>query len=62
MENIKRARGSSLMSQEELAELTGLSSVQIGRYERGEQKPSIEALTKIADVLGTTTDYLIGRG
>ena len=31
----------------------------ISRYERGEHKPTTEMLTKLADVLGVTTDFLI---
>ena len=31
------------------------------RYERGEVEPSMDALYKIADYYGVSTDYLLGR-
>ena len=34
----------------------------IGKYERGEALPSIEAAKKIADALGVSLDYLVGEG
>jgi len=34
----------------------------IGKYERGETVPSIEAAKKIADALGVSLDYLVGEG
>lgn len=33
----------------------------IGKYERGEAVPSIEAAKKIADAFGVTLDYLAGE-
>ena len=33
----------------------------IGRYERGEGTPSVEAATRLADALGASLDYLTGR-
>jgi transcriptional regulator with XRE-family HTH domain len=34
----------------------------IGKYERGESIPSIDAAKKIADVLEVSLDYLVGEG
>jgi transcriptional regulator with XRE-family HTH domain len=34
----------------------------IGKYERGEATPSIEAAKKIADAFGVSLDYLVGEG
>ena len=34
----------------------------IGKYERGEAVPSIEAAKKIADAFGVSLDYLVGEG
>ena len=48
------------MSQEELAKLLGVHSPIVGRYERGEVKPSIEVAAKIAEALGISLDYLTG--
>lgn len=34
----------------------------IGKYERGEAIPSIDAAKKIADALEVSLDYLVGEG
>lgn len=49
------------MSQEELAFRVGTNQRQISRYERGENDPTGEVLSKIADILNTTVDYLLER-
>lgn len=49
------------ISQEELAEKLGTKGPAIGRYERDEMKPSIEAAAKIADILNVSLDYLVGK-
>jgi transcriptional regulator with XRE-family HTH domain len=49
-------------NQSELAEKSGVSRVMIGKYERGEAVPSIDAAKKIADALDVTLDYLVGEG
>ena len=38
----------------------GVHAPVIGRYERGEVKPSIEVAYKIASVLGVSLDFLVG--
>jgi len=54
-------RKSKKISQDELAKMIGAHAPVIGRYERGEVKPSIEMATKIADALGVSLDYLVGH-
>ena len=55
----RRARG---MSQAELAERVGVTSRTIQNYELGSRKPqNMEVVQKLADVLNTTTDYLLGN-
>lgn len=49
-------------SQTDLAENSGVSRVMIGKYERGEAVPSIEAAKKIADAFDVSLDYLVGIG
>ena len=49
-------------SQTDLANNSGVSRVMIGKYERGEASPSIEAAKKIADAFGVSLDYLVGEG
>ncbi|MAE82081.1 MAG: transcriptional regulator [Flammeovirgaceae bacterium] len=49
-------------SQTDLANSSEVSRVMIGKYERGEASPSIEAAKKIADAFGVSLDYLVGEG
>ena len=49
------------ISQGELAKLINTSTSVIGRYERDEMIPSIEAARKIAKILDTTVGYLLGE-
>ena len=49
------------LSQAELGKMIGRSGDVIGRYERGDISPSIEAVAKIADALEVSVDYLIGK-
>lgn len=49
-------------SQTDLANSSDVSRVMIGKYERGEAIPSIEAAKKIADALEVSLDYLVGEG
>jgi transcriptional regulator with XRE-family HTH domain len=58
-ERLKNLRKKAGYSQKEFAELVGLHQVQYGRYERGDSRPYSETLTKIADALGVSTDYLL---
>lgn len=47
-------------SQSDLADKSEVSRVMIGKYERGEAIPSVDAAKKIADALGVSLDYLVG--
>ncbi len=49
------------LSQKELAKMLNTSHSVIGKYERGEMTPSIEAAKKIAKLLETTVGYLLGE-
>lgn len=48
-------------AQKDLARESGISRVMVGKYERGEAVPSIEAAKKIARAFGVTLDYLAGE-
>jgi transcriptional regulator with XRE-family HTH domain len=45
-----------------LSEKSGVSRVMVGKYERGDALPSIDAAKKIADALGVSLDRLVGDG
>ena len=49
------------MTQEEVATILGIQQTVYSRYERGFQTIPLERLIKLADLYGTSVDYLIGR-
>ena len=55
---IRKKKG---LSQAALGKAIGTSGDVIGRYERGDIKPSIDVVAKIADALEVSVDYLIGK-
>lgn len=55
------ARKEKGLSQAALGKMIGTSGDIIGRYERDIMTPSIEVIIKIADVLGVSIDYLVGK-
>ena len=58
LKEIRKMKG---LSQQEVAAAIGCSSTSYSRYETGIRQPSIELSLRIADVLGVTVDYLLGR-
>ena len=58
-ERLKKARQNKEISQSELGKIVGVHYTQIGRYEGKGVKPSGDVLTKIANALGVTPDFLI---
>lgn len=56
------ARKQKKIKQSDLGKTIGTSGDIIGKYERGENIPSIDVATKIADALGVTLDYLVKDG
>ena len=49
------------MTIKEVAELTGISISTLYKYQEGSREPGIRRLIQIADVIGCTTDKLLGR-
>jgi len=49
------------IAQGELAKTVGIHANVLGRYEREEAKPSIDMAAKLADALGVSLDYMIGK-
>jgi len=43
----------------ELSKITGVGNSTISAWKRGLQKPSVDAIIKIAEYFGVTTDYLL---
>ncbi len=55
------ARKNRNLSQDYLAEKLGTKGPAIGRYERDEMKPSIDAAAKMANLLDVSLDWLVGH-
>ena len=60
-ERIKKLRLEKGMSQQELGDMIGITKVSICGYENGTRTPSLETFDILADILETSTDYLLGR-
>ena len=59
-ERLKKVRVEKGISQSELAKSIGVHVTNISRYERGENRPTSDVLTKLANSLDVTADYLMG--
>jgi transcriptional regulator with XRE-family HTH domain len=58
-DRLKQLRKQNDLSQSQLAEKVNLHYNHIGRYERGQSRPTSDALSRLAEALGVSTDYLI---
>lgn len=58
---LKEMRIQKGLSQQDLGNAVGVTKVSVCGYENGTRLPSLEKLVKLAEVLETTTDYLLGR-
>ena len=58
---IKEAREARGMSQAELANSTGMAQSSIANIEAVRTNIGLAALVRVANVLGVTTDWLVGR-
>jgi len=59
-ENLKRQRKLRELTQEQLADILGVTYQSVSRWERGECYPDVELLPTIAEYFGITTDELMG--
>ena len=60
-DRIRDCREALGMSKTDLAKKTELTISAISQFESGERSPSLESLRSLADALGVTVDYLMGR-
>lgn len=60
-ERMREYRLSIKMTQADFASRLGVTGAAVSAYENGNRLPSYEVLVKIANILGTTTDALLGR-
>ena len=60
-DRIREYRTSIRMTQADFANRLGITGASVSAYENGTRLPSYDVLVKIADILGVTTDELLGR-
>ena len=58
---IKELRNRRGLTQDQIAEKLNMNRANFSHYERDTAVPPSEVLGKIADILNTSTDYLLGR-
>lgn len=59
-QRIKELRQEKGLTQKQLAELLFTTQSTIGKYEREELQPNIEALKKLCKVFEVSSDYILG--
>lgn len=60
-QNLRKYRKFRGMTQEALAKELHYSHTAIANYESGRNEPSLSDLCRLADILGVSTDALLGR-
>ena len=60
-ENLKAARKKSGKTQKEIADSLGVGQSTYKNYECGLREPKGDTIVALANLLGVTTDYLLGR-
>ena len=58
---IKEERIKKGLSQQQLGEIIVVTQVSVCGYESGTRLPSLETFEMMAELFGTSTDYLLGR-
>ena len=59
-ERLKSARVKAGQTQEDIAKLLRVQRQVISYFENGSRTPNIDDLIKLAEIFGTSTDYLLG--
>jgi len=59
-QRVKSRREELGINQHGLAVMTEISQAQISRYEKGDSEPTATAIVALAQVLNTSTDWLLG--
>lgn len=58
---LKRLREQEGISQQNLADIVGVTQQAVGKWENGKSEPDTAMLSKLASYFGTSIDYLLGR-
>lgn len=59
-ERLKQARKSKKMSQAEVSRLLGVTQQAVGKWETGRSTPDPQTVARLAEILNTTADTLLG--
>lgn len=57
---LREARKQSKYTLKELGKMIGVSEATMSNYETGRREPDSNTLCKLAEILGVSTDYLLG--
>lgn len=60
-QRLKELRAENKMSQKELAARLFVSQQAVGKWETGKATPNPETISKISEIFGVSTDYVLGR-
>lgn len=60
MKNLKIARKAKKLTQVQMAKLLFLSETAYVNYETGKSDPPLSTLIKLSNILGVSTDFLLG--
>lgn len=58
---LETLRKENHLTQKQMAEILKIKQPSYARYEDGTTEPNLDRLSMIADTLGVTVDYLLGR-
>lgn len=62
LNNLKQLRKTKGISQQQLADVIGVSQQSINKYENHNVEPDIRTLISIAEYFDTSVDFLVGKG
>ena len=60
-DQLQKIRKKHNKTQQEIADILGITQSAYAYYETGRNEPDIETLKKLADYYETSIDYLVGR-
>ena len=61
VQNLKLLRNKNKVSQQQLADIIGVTQQSINKYENHKIEPDIQTLIKLAEYFNTSVDYLVGH-
>lgn len=61
MKKVYELRKAQKVTQEQLAQILGITYQAYAHYEKGRCKPDIDCVVKLADFFNVSIDYLLGR-